>query len=142
MKGNKLLWKQYLVIYSMSSIWRRIWRLEMLWMLWSLAYKIVHMFWTKRMLMYVPIPLFDVCSFRLTLTQDLREFLSKKPFIYHDEMQSFLFDEYNIQVNLITLNQELSKTRISRKKIFSIIFIILKFTNYNFNQWLYSEMQS
>ena len=92
--------------------------------------------------MYVSIPLFDVYSFRLTLTQDLREFLSKKLFAYHDEMQLFLFDEYDIQVNLTTLSRELNKTRISRKKIFSIIFIILKFADYSFNEWLYSEMQS
>src|SRR5438046_7724377 len=82
----------------------------------------------------------SICSFRLTLTQDLREFLSKKLFAYHDEMQSFLFDEYDIQVNLIILNRELSKTRISRKKIFSIIFIILKFADYSFNECLYSEI--
>ena len=84
----------------------------------------------------------DIYSFKLTLTQDLREFLSKKPFVYHDEMQSFLFDEYDIQVNLTTLSRELSKARISRKKVFSIIFIILKFVDYSFNEWLYSEMQS
>ena len=94
------------------------------------------------MLMYIPIPLFDICSFRSTLTQDLREFLSKKLFVYYDEMQSFLFDEYDIQVSLIILNRELSKARISRKKVFSIIFIILKFVDYSFNEWLYSEMQS
>ena len=92
--------------------------------------------------MYVPIPLFDVCSFRLTLAQDLREFLSKKPFAYCDEMQSFLFDEYNMQVSLTTLSRELSKARISRKKVFPIIFTILKFADYSFNEWLYSEMQS
>ena len=75
-----------------------------------------------------------VYSFRLTLTQDLREFLSKKPFVYHDEMQSFLFDEYDIQVSLTTLSRELSKARISRKKVFPIIFIILKFADYSFNE--------
>ena len=57
-------------------------------------------------------------------------------------MQSFLFDEYDIQVSLTTLSRELSKARISRKKVFPIIFIILKFADYSFNEWLYSEMQS
>jgi len=86
--------------------------------------------------------LFDMCSFRLTLAQDLREFLSKKPFAYRDEMQSFLFDEYDIQVSLTTLSRELKNARISRKKVFSIIFTILKFVDYSFNAWLYSEMQT
>jgi len=83
-----------------------------------------------------------MCSFRLTLAQDLREFLSKKPFAYRDEMQSFLFDEYDIQVSLTTLSRELKNARISRKKVFSIIFTILKFVDYSFNEWLYSEMQT
>ena len=51
-------------------------------------------------------------------TKGLHKFLKEQPFAYRDEMQAFIYDEYNIVVSISTISRALKRSKISRKKVY------------------------
>jgi len=47
----------------------------------------------------------------------LHEFLLSKPWAYQDEMQQFLYDDFEIWVDVSTISRVLLREKISRKKV-------------------------
>ena len=54
---------------------------------------------------------------RLTLLQRLLEFLEDDPTAYLDEMQQFLYDEYELEVSAATISHTLKQAKWSRKAV-------------------------
>ena len=59
------------------------------------------------------------------LMQGLYEFLQEQPFAYLDEMQAFIYDEYDMVVSVSTISRALKRAKISRKKVHVSEFVML-----------------
>ena len=60
------------------------------------------------------------------LMQALRTVLEEEPYMYRDEMQEFLLENFNLDVSVWTISRTLKKMKLSRKKAFvaSMLLII------------------
>src|SRR5437773_600327 len=54
----------------------------------------------------------------------LHEFLLSKPWAYQDEMQQFLYDDFQIWVDVSTISRVLFREKISPKKVSSQLHIL------------------
>jgi transposase len=58
-----------------------------------------------------------VLSLRLTVLKRLLDFLEDDPTAYLDEMQQFLYNEYELEASIATINRTLKRAKWSRKTV-------------------------
>ena len=56
----------------------------------------------------------------------LQEYLQEQSFIYHDKMIIFLYNEYNISINISVIEKALKRAKISYKKISISMLLFLE----------------
>ena len=83
----------------------------------SLEFKVVHMLKLKKRLIYASNTSFCLTVYSKFWIQGLRQYLDNRPFAYHEEMQAFLYDEYDVFVSVSTITRSLQWAQISRKKV-------------------------
>ena len=60
----------------------------------------------------------------------LQEYLQEQSFMYHDKIIIFLYNEYNISINVFAIKKTLKRVKISRKKISISRLLFLEISDY------------
>src|SRR5438046_3155946 len=68
----------------------------------------------------------------------LHEFLLSKPWAYQDEMQQFLYDDFEIWVDVSTISRVLLREKISRKRYNLNVFIDAFIDVFSYNEELFN----